>query len=1081
MKKFLSLVLALVMTMSLVTVSAGAKDFGDSADLSGEAYEEAVNVMSEMGIIDGYSDGDFRPQGTLTRQAAAKIIACMMLGKTTAESLGTSAAPFKDVPAGSSFAGYIAFCVERGLISGYADGTFRPTGTLTGFAFLKMLLGALGYDQSIEGYTGTNWTVNVAGRAYEIGLTTGNDDFVGSRAATREEACLYAANALRTTLVEYDSKGTNVVVNGATVAIGASKPTYVTSSIAGAATSIDDTKDNQAGDYTVEFAERYQPDLELDHDTDAFGRPARTWSWKNRDIGTYVDFDLLVAEYTTKVTGEELYDLLGRSTIEDSDFYIYVDGVEAIEDNEVYLNNAYFTEGRFVRGNRDGVGETGNGVLTQVFVDPNAGSDGEVTIAVINTYLAVADGDYDERDESIDFDVWGIDEKNIAKDIYVKDTSDSDADSSNGYDAHTEPFTVKDEDISVADYVDGDVVLVTVADGAIQTVADPEVMSEVTITGFKSGRGGNLTTGGTRYNYNDAAAYDEDALIIYTGENGTVNLKDTTYNVYLDQYGYVAGVEEVDAEKQYVFITGVDENYSNLTNRNYDATAIFLDGTIDTIEIDARDTKKAGVDFEADAAGKTWKDIDSKGRVTSFANVNEWYTYTVDNNGVYTLRNVDNQTALDNDQVSGGITMNEKNIDLKVGTSKYVFGNDETAYINTSVANVTTEVAGDDDVVVTVIDDVESVVTGVRNVDIDALSVNNKTADKNETASYYVADEVFPLWDDDSWLIGVVVIGEDQGISSDYAYVHTDSISQETYTDEDGNHHWFRDVLIDGKVTELEYVDDSINVLNSADMTQGNWVRVYYNADGTVRRVEDVPTLSTVPAVLSGTDDIEVYSETLSNDFDGDADDDELYYESGSLYVIKDNARNGFSIRPDVKVVYINAKAGGSGDYDEVVDGLEGIDGLRTALKRVNDNFNGTVNVIFDDDVTSVIVLHNTSKDPGYNPGSDASYGYKITGVVNLTNNGSWMQADLDGTGNIPANCSIVVDLMKQNNSEGDALVGSAIFNTYGSNTPVTSIDGVHAPGIHAPTAGNYYMAIKVVDAQNNVLSTYKTISLYLA
>ncbi|CAN3968703.1 hypothetical protein HEAFMP_HEAFMP_15105, partial [Dysosmobacter welbionis] len=49
MKKFLSLVLALVMTMSLVTVSAGAKDFTDSEDLSGEAYAEAVNVMSEMG------------------------------------------------------------------------------------------------------------------------------------------------------------------------------------------------------------------------------------------------------------------------------------------------------------------------------------------------------------------------------------------------------------------------------------------------------------------------------------------------------------------------------------------------------------------------------------------------------------------------------------------------------------------------------------------------------------------------------------------------------------------------------------------------------------------------------------------------------------------------------------------------------------------------------------------------------------------------------------------------------------------------------------------------------------------------
>ena len=156
MKKFLSLVLALVMTMSLVTVSAGAKDFTDSDELSGEQYAEAVNVMSEMEIIDGYAGGAFQPQGTLTRGAAAKIIACMMLGKTTAEALGTQAAPFKDVPVGSTFAGYIAYCVESGLIDGYADGTFRPSNTLTGYAFLKMLLTALDYDSSIEGYTGAD-------------------------------------------------------------------------------------------------------------------------------------------------------------------------------------------------------------------------------------------------------------------------------------------------------------------------------------------------------------------------------------------------------------------------------------------------------------------------------------------------------------------------------------------------------------------------------------------------------------------------------------------------------------------------------------------------------------------------------------------------------------------------------------------------------------------------------------------------------------------------------------------------------------------------------------------------------------
>ena len=105
MKKFLSLVLALVMTMSLVTVSAGAKDFTDSGELSGEQYAEAVNVMSEMGIIDGYAGGAFQPQGTLTRGAAAKIICNLILGPTTAEALVADAAPYSDVPTTNTFAG----------------------------------------------------------------------------------------------------------------------------------------------------------------------------------------------------------------------------------------------------------------------------------------------------------------------------------------------------------------------------------------------------------------------------------------------------------------------------------------------------------------------------------------------------------------------------------------------------------------------------------------------------------------------------------------------------------------------------------------------------------------------------------------------------------------------------------------------------------------------------------------------------------------------------------------------------------------------------------------------------------------
>ena len=55
MRKFLSLVLALVMTMSLVTVSAGAKDFTDSDAIQ---YDEAVAVISAIGEVDGYAGGN---------------------------------------------------------------------------------------------------------------------------------------------------------------------------------------------------------------------------------------------------------------------------------------------------------------------------------------------------------------------------------------------------------------------------------------------------------------------------------------------------------------------------------------------------------------------------------------------------------------------------------------------------------------------------------------------------------------------------------------------------------------------------------------------------------------------------------------------------------------------------------------------------------------------------------------------------------------------------------------------------------------------------------------------------------------
>ena len=292
MKKFLSLVLALVMTMSLVTVSAGAA-YTDADKVN---YNEAIDVMSKIGVISGYEDGSINPQGALTRGAAAKIICNLILGPTDAAALAVTEAPYKDVPANSTFAGYIAYCKSAGYVSGYADGTFKPGATLTGYAFMKMLLGTLGLDSAIEEYTGSNWAVNVAKRALQIGLDDGlNGTFNGTKGVNREEAMLFAFNALQAKTFTYDSKGSNINVGGVVINTGASEASQKTNG-----------SDNDTLMYKL-----FGSKLTKDDVRDDFGRPATKWTYKYKTIGTYADEPEVT--YTTKTKLGVIYDDLGLS------------------------------------------------------------------------------------------------------------------------------------------------------------------------------------------------------------------------------------------------------------------------------------------------------------------------------------------------------------------------------------------------------------------------------------------------------------------------------------------------------------------------------------------------------------------------------------------------------------------------------------------------------------------------------------------------------------------------------------------------------------------------------------------------
>ena len=132
---------------------------------------------------------------------------------------------------------------------------------------MKMLLGALGYDAATEGYTGTNWSINVAKRALNVGLNDDlKGDFNGIKAVNREEACLYAFNTLKATMVEYDNNNNNsVTVNGIT---------FTNKSAAKDMKNTGKSDGNIKDDGKMQFAEKYFTDLKAVPATDDLGHPA---------------------------------------------------------------------------------------------------------------------------------------------------------------------------------------------------------------------------------------------------------------------------------------------------------------------------------------------------------------------------------------------------------------------------------------------------------------------------------------------------------------------------------------------------------------------------------------------------------------------------------------------------------------------------------------------------------------------------------------------------------------------------------------------------------------------------------------
>lgn len=527
-------------------------------------------------------------------------------------------------------------------------------------------------------------------------------------------------------------------------------------------------------------------------------------------------------------------------------------------------------------------------MLTEVFVD----DDNNVTITLINTYVAQVDGDYDEDNEELELTI--PDENEVA-------TPDVD-------------LTLSSDDFDNLDqFSDEDYVLYTAAGGEIQTIEAAEVITG-TVSAYTVGT--SVTAGGTRYYYNntytsarwdDEDVDDEDSGVT-TNDLVTYSLGND-YTLVLDGYGYVIYSDGTSSVNDYVYVA--DMAHSGGVRGDLEADAYFVDGTSTVITIDNDD------EFTVDDNSN---DPQNPG----------WYLYDEKSNGDYELNEVDDDYS---GTISSGTVTTNGSSTVYVGATGHntVRANNSTIFVVNEDGDVTVytgirnvpdiSVTGDNTAAVAVVMDdnyAEVVYIGGENLSISGESDDrvyvldddyDHSVDEDEN-DYYVYDaivngEVGTIEVNDV-ISGTDVVGLYEGVTYDEnGYVDEDELDKVTvgsnasddedfWTEDFGNETANTGVVVDYSGGVLRFGDVYIELADSCT--------IFYNDDG------DAETRSTG---------------WLENEFEDGF--------IGTIYVYEDDDDQAVEIYVDGRNA-ANVTDDGDGETDAEATLAEYIDELNTSV-----------------------------------------------------------------------------------------------------------------------------------------------------
>ena len=568
MKKLLALVLALVMTLSLAVVGSNAA-FKD-ADKVSDTYAEAVDVLAGMKVFQGYTDGTFQPEGSITRAEVAAIVYRLYTGDVADKqaSLYATYNKFNDMGGAKWAAGYIGYCANAGLVKGYDAKTFGPSDKVTGYQALAMILRAVGYDKAGE-FTGADWQLHVAQYAQQLGILKNvkNEDL--NAAASRQlVAELLFRTAAEVPCVTY------------TAALGYSN----TSSILGT------TKNDTLGYKNFGLTKVKDTD-------DKWGRPA--YSWTNGKTGsakvTYATItEKPIATYTKAVAECDIAHDAGLKA--DTTYTLYVNGVKSTDVVQLL----------------DTVGKMGaQGRLTEVYED---------RIVMIDTFLAtvtaVKDATYDAQGH--------LNTKaTITLKVYDGTTDGSTYVLTNGETNYT--YAVGDYVLLNAYTAAGNRTTSTTVTKALGTNVGVygEVVGKAdsvegtqTVVWFNAGK---HTVNGTTY---------DDALKFILDEAGS---KTTQHTWFFDSYGNLIGDVEVAAQYNYAVLTKLWWNNIGAEGTGYAmGTLKYMDGSENTVTISKIDNATTVYAYASDYG---FKNNNTEFAIATWPGTNAQFDGTEKDNG----------------------------------------------------------------------------------------------------------------------------------------------------------------------------------------------------------------------------------------------------------------------------------------------------------------------------------------------------------------------------------------------------------------------------------------------------------------